>query len=200
MASRPIRDRLRADMRRTPGLDGHQLIIVFGAALVYAVLHWVFSVLPFVLPINDQVNLDIRPGVIVPLLVGLALGPAAGLFTGIVGRLLGDVLAGVGPSAGALLFSGLLGLAAGLDCTPGRNYREVRPLLTALVWIVLASAGTGLVATFLVQTLLLRQFSLAAGWSRAVSDMVSTSLNGVLLMPSALYLWAGRSRTTSGQR
>ncbi len=165
---------------------------VAGVALIYGVAQWVFNLLPLTLPVAERYYLSLRPQILVPLLAGLVGGPVAGLLVGVLGRLLGDVLSGVGATGAALIYSGLLGLVAGLGARPADNARTLRTQGRAALWVLLANLVAALTSALLVQTLLLGQFTAAAGWDRALSEMLSGVVSSLLLLPAGLFVFGRR--------
>jgi hypothetical protein len=164
------------------------------AAVIYAVLHWVFTALPLTLPVAERWYLALRPGALVPVVAGLLAGPLPGLLVGVSGRLAGDALAGAGISGAGLAYSGLLGLIAGLGRPRERTtYATLRPQAWAALWALLATSLAGLGVTLIVETLLLGQLNTVDGWDRAVSEALSGAASVLLLLPGVLYV-AGRAR------
>jgi uncharacterized membrane protein len=158
------------------------------------VLHWLFTALPLTLPFGERWYLALRPGVVVPVAAGLLAGPGAGLAVGALGRLMGDALAGAGVSAAGLIYSGLLGLIAGLGWQRERPaYATIRPQLWAGLWGLLATVLAGLGTTLVVETLVLGQLTAANGWDRGVAEALSGALSAGLLLPSVLFV-AGKAR------
>ncbi len=175
-----------------------EFVRVAGLVLIYGVTHWVLTQVPLTLPVVERYYLSVRPGVLVPLLAGLVLGPGPGLLVGVVGRLLGDVLAGGGVTAAGVIYSGLLGLVAGLGRRPDDNARTLRTQGRAALWVLLANGAAALASALLVQTLLLGQLDLPTGWDRTISEFLSGVVSAGLLLPAALYLFGRRPRPPSG--
>ena len=192
---RPTRPRFAKPQPGPPTIT--EFVRVAGLVLIYGVTHWVLTQVPLTLPVVERYYLSVRPGVLVPLLAGLVLGPGPGLMVGVVGRLLGEVLAGDVAAAG-LVYSGLLGLVAGLGRRPDDNARTLRTQGRAALWVLLASAAAALASALLVQTLLLGQFDLPTGWDRTISEFLSGLVSAGLLLPAALYLFGRRPRPPSG--
>jgi len=172
-------------MLRKPRWSGPFFVRVGASALTYAALHWLFLVLPHTLPLGGW-YLDLRPDVVAPLAAGLLAGPWAGAVVGGLGRLGGDLLAGVGVDGPGLIYSALLGLIAGLGRVPRANFRTVGPLLWALLWVLIAAVAAGLAVPLLVEAGLLGRYPLAGAWARAISEALSGAVAGLLLMPGVL--------------
>jgi hypothetical protein len=185
-SSRPARAQHR---RARPALTSSTILSVLGAALIYAVLHWALTALPLTLPLAGRWYLALRPGALVPVVAGLLAGPLGGLLVGLLGRLAGDLLAVAGLNGVGLIYSGLLGLIAGLGWQRQRPaYATLRPQLWAALWGLLAAGLAGLGTTLVVETLLLGQFSTANGWDRAVSEALSGAVSVLLLLPGTLFI------------
>ena len=70
---------------------GKKLLVPLVGALLYALLNWLTTIFP--LAAAGDVN--IRPGVVVPIFFGFTFGPAVGFFTGMFGNIMGDLMSGV---------------------------------------------------------------------------------------------------------
>ncbi|MCB0029187.1 MAG: hypothetical protein KDE28_14830, partial [Anaerolineales bacterium] len=68
-----------------------RLLPAIVGALLYAGLNWVTTIFP--LAAAGDVN--IRPGIVIPLFYGFMFGPYTGFFVGLAGNLTGDLLSGV---------------------------------------------------------------------------------------------------------
>jgi energy-coupling factor transport system substrate-specific component len=162
-------------------------------ALVYAVLYWVFIAFPMPLPFNQEIF--IRPSVLAPLFMGLMFGPLVGGVTGIVGHIVGDLLAAAGFNLWWALGSGLMGFIPGLSLYLIREYETIRDYALAELSVALGVWGGSAVGALVGDALILRQGDFAAGTSKFVSEGVTGSLNGLLLMPVLILIWkAYRSR------
>lgn len=172
-------------MPRKSRPSGLTVVRLAAAALGYAALHWLFLVLPHSLPAGNW-YLDLRPGVVVPLAAGLLAGPWAGAIVGGLGRLGGDLLAGVGVDGPGLIYSLLLGLVAGLGRRPRANFRTLGALAWAMLWVVAATLAAGLAVPLLIEAGLLGRYAVSAAWDRAGSEVLSGAVAGLLLMPGVL--------------
>ena len=156
-------------------------------ALIYAVLYWVFKAFPMPLPFNQEIL--IRPGVLVPLFLGLMFGPLVGGVTGIVGHIVGDLLAAAGFNLFWILGSGLMGFIPGLALYFIREYETIRDYALAELFVALGVWGGSATGALVGDALILRQGDFAAGMSKFVSEGVTGSLNGLLLMPLLILIW-----------
>ena len=152
-------------------------------ALLYAVLYWVFKAFPMPLPFNQEIF--IRPGVLVPLFMGLMFGPLVGGVTGVVGHIVGDLLAAAGFNLWWALGSGLMGFIPGLSLYFIREYETLRDYALAELFVLLGVWGGSAVG----EALILRQNDFAAGMSKFVSEGLTGSINGLLLMPVLILIW-----------
>ena len=182
-------------------LDTQQTVRALAAGLIHAVVYWPSAAFDLVLPLQPGLDLQVRPGLVVPLFVGLTQGPLAGAICGVVGQLLGELLAGRISSGWALaigvLQSGLFGFVAGLGQPSFRHFRTLSDLSRMLLWTGLAILAAQLVPPLLVlalaQTL---SPGLAVDANVIVSGTLTSVLNAWLLLPAVLLVW-DRLRTMS---
>lgn len=135
-----------------------ELYAMLGGALLYAILSWVTNI--FQLQAAD--NLQIRPGVGVPILFGFVFGPIVGFVTGFVGNFITDLSSGLLPYPPAIplygqpldalrcylvnwqIGNGIMGLVPGLAALYYRKYftfrDQLRALLITAIGIVLGMA------------------------------------------------------------
>jgi len=163
--------------------------VVYGAtgALLYAVLYWVFKTFPMPVPVGE--NIFLRPGVVVPLFMGLMFGPLVGGFTGVLGHVVGDLLSAAGFNLFWALGSGLIGLIPGLSLYVIREYETLRDYALAELFVLLGVWGGAAFGALVGGVLVLRQSDFAAGLNRLVSEGLTGSLNGLLLMPVVILIW-----------
>ena len=171
-----------------------QSSVYVAAGLIYATIHFLFTGLPIdAVPINAHLVLSVQPATVVPVFIGLTAGPLGGLLVGLGGRFLGDLLAGKGVDGFGLMFSGVLGLAAGLGYRRLTGYRNLGQVLMAFAYGLLAGAAASLASVLLLQTLLWRELSLVDGLYRTLSQFISSGIMVILLISTPLYVW-GRKR------
>lgn len=124
-----------------------ELYAMLGGTLLYAALSWMTNI--FQLQAAD--NLQIRPGVGVPILFGFVFGPIVGFVTGFAGNLITDLSSGLLPYPPAVplygqpldalrsylvnwqIGNGIMGLIPGLAALHYRQYLTLRDQLRALV-------------------------------------------------------------------
>src|SRR3954467_6267170 len=104
-----------------------QIAIMVAGSALYAVAIYLTAILN--IPGAD--NVQLRPGVAIPILCGALFGPAAGFVTGFVGNLAADQFLGWGFWFYWYIGNGIMGLAAGLFRPPPDAYP--RPQAIALV-------------------------------------------------------------------
>jgi energy-coupling factor transport system substrate-specific component len=106
-----------------------------GAAL-YGVLSWLtnFAQIP------AAGNVAIRPAIVIPLFFGIAFGPWVGAITGLVGNIIGDLLSGYGFWIWWDIGNGIIGLVAGLSAAMMIDFKRIKDLITAEIFVVLAVA------------------------------------------------------------
>ncbi|MCA9971326.1 MAG: hypothetical protein KC425_13970 [Anaerolineales bacterium] len=169
-------------------------------ALLYAGLVWLTTIFP--LAAAGDVN--IRPGVVVPIFFGFIWGPAVGFVTGMAGNLLGDLVSGVVSFPVAQLTdsafvnlamgtflpwqigNGLMGLVPGLARYVIREYNTARDYLAAIVTAILGIVvGMGAASLMTVglgvldATFVFSQYFVPAVWSNIY--------NTIFLLPILLY-------------
>ncbi len=191
--------------RPGPGLTVRQAAQYVAAALIDATIHFLFAGLPISLvPLNTSLSLSIQPAVIVPIFVGLTTGPLEGALVGLAGRFLGDLLAGQGVDGFGLVYSGVVGLAAGLGYRRLTGFRNLRHVLIAFACALLACAVASLASVLLLQTLIWRELPLVAGLNQTLSQFLSSAIMVVLLISTPLYVWGraqgGRQEAESGKQ
>jgi hypothetical protein len=165
------------------------------AALIYATLYFLFAALPIsAVPLTPSLALSVQPAVVVPVFVGLVGGPLMGAVVGFGGRLLGDLLAGLGVNGYGLAHSAVLGLVAGLGYGRLDGFRTLRHLAIAFAVAWLACAAASLVSVLLLQTWLWHELQPQAGLNQALSQLLSGGLLAMLLISTPLYLWGLRHR------
>jgi energy-coupling factor transport system substrate-specific component len=156
-------------------------------ALLYAVLYWVFKAFSMPIPIGQ--NIFLRPGVLVPLFMGLMYGPWVGGLTGLAGHVVGDLLAASGFNLFWAVGSGLMGFIPGLSLYLIREYETLRDYALAELFVLLGAWGGAAFGALVGGVLILRQSDFAAGMSILVSEGLTTTLNGVLLVPALILIW-----------
>jgi energy-coupling factor transport system substrate-specific component len=177
----------------------HKIATPIIGALLYALLVWLTTIFP--LAAAGDVN--IRPGVVVPIFFGLAFGPLVGFFTGMVGNFLGDLLSGVvafplatvsdNPVTNVLMATylpwqignGLMGLIPGFARRFISGYSRFKDHLVALSFAVsgiivgMGTASLLTVALGLDAAFVFSQYFIPAVWSN--------TYNVIFLLPILLY-------------
>ncbi|MBE2199038.1 MAG: ECF transporter S component [Anaerolinea sp.] len=169
-------------------------------AMLYASLAWLTTIFP----LATAGDVNIRPGIVVPIFFGLAFGPKVGFFTGMVGNLLGDLLSGVVAfplpvvsdnafinfAAGTYLpwqlGNGLMGMIAGFARRLIPRYNTFKDYATALfIAIIGIIIGMGTASALTVAlgiadaNFVFTQYFIPAVWSNIY--------NIILLLPVLLY-------------
>jgi hypothetical protein len=175
-------------------LDTPQTLRALAAGLIHAVVYWPSAAFDLVLPLQPGLDLQVRPGLVVPLFVGLTQGPLAGAICGVVGQFLGEVLAGRISSGWALaigvLQSGLFGFVAGLGHPSFKRFRTLRDFGRMLLWTGLASLAAQLLPPLLVLALAQTLApGLAVDANVIVSGTLTSIVNAWLLLPAGLLIW-----------
>lgn len=127
-----------------------ELIATAVGVLLYGGLIWLTNIFPL-----EAADLQIRPGVVVPIVFGFVYGPVVGFFTGALGNFMGDLVTGILPYAAVepmdsafldlmrsyllnwQIGNGLMGFIPGLAALFYRRYFSLKDQLRALVFVVL---------------------------------------------------------------
>ena len=106
--------------------------------IIFAGFSYLFGNTVFLVPSISQV--DLRPGIIIPMFFGYAFGPLVGLVTGTIGSLFGDALIGSGLSLHWNLANGLVGFITGLVWLLSDRKKAINILLLISTLIIGVSA------------------------------------------------------------
>jgi energy-coupling factor transport system substrate-specific component len=103
------------------------------AALVGSILYAVSIYVTAILNIPGADNVQLRPGIAIPVVCGALFGPVAGFVSGALGNLLADQALGWGFWLFWYFGNGLLGLFAGLARPRDPNYARL-PAVLGVIW------------------------------------------------------------------
>jgi energy-coupling factor transport system substrate-specific component len=160
----------------------------FIASIVGACLYAVSIYLTSIVDIPGADNVQVRPGVVIPIVCGALFGPVAGFVSGFAGNLIADQALGWGFWPFWYLGNGLMGLAVGLFRPAGYNYARLRH-----VGAVLACAIVGIavgMALASISELWVTQSSWDdVVWVNFVPAFLSNTLNAAILTPIVLLLY-----------
>jgi energy-coupling factor transport system substrate-specific component len=167
--------------------------VVFAA--IGAALYGVLSFATNMLQIPAAGNVAIRPAISIPLFFGVAFGPLVGLITGLVGNILGDLLSGYGFWFWWDLGNGLIGLVAGLCAGMMIDYKQIKDIIIAEVFVILGCAVGMFVASY--SELWVSGIDFATTLSiNFLPAFISNVVNGVILTPILMIAYSairGRS-------
>jgi uncharacterized membrane protein len=141
-----------------------------------------------ILNIPGSDNVQLRPGVVFPIICGALFGPAAGFVSGFVGHLLADQVLGWGWWPFWYLGSGVIGLSSGMLRPPAPNYARLR---TALVVVARAAVGITIgMAIAAVSEYWVTQSSWEdVLWVNFLPAFLSNLLNAAILVPIVLLFY-----------
>lgn len=105
-----------------------RLLALVGVMIIGSLLYALAIYLTSVLNIPGASNVQLRPGIVVPIVCGALFGPAAGFVSGFVGSLVADHILGWGWWVFWYLGNGLMGLASGLFRPPDADYSRLAPV------------------------------------------------------------------------
>ena len=97
--------------------------------LLYAGISWLTNFMR----LADTLEVDLRPGIAVPIVFGFVYGPAVGLVIGFVGNTLGDLASFQAWFWNWSLGNGIMGLVPGLFALYWRSYRSLGDHVRAFV-------------------------------------------------------------------
>jgi len=186
--------------RATWRIGRRELVAMLGGVVLYGGLSWLTNVFRL-----QAADLQIRPGVAVPIVFGFVFGPVVGFVTGAVGNLFVDLMSGllpyaaVQPTGQAILDflryyllnwqvgNGIMGLIPGLAALAYRRYFTWRDQLRALL-----IAALGIVVGIGFASLLHMFVDLTVTLDSAIHDyfipVIRVNLvNAVVLVPIVLY-------------
>jgi len=136
--------------RATWKVGRREVIAMAVGSVLYGGLIWLTNIFPL-----EAADLQIRPGVVVPIVFGFVFGPVVGFVTGALGNFMGDLASGILPYAAVELTgnfladvlrsylvnwqigNGLMGFIPGLAALFYRRYLSLKDQLRALVFVVL---------------------------------------------------------------
>jgi len=169
--------------------------VVFAAlgAALYGVLSWATNALA--LPAAG--NVALRPAVCIPMFFGVVFGPWVGFISGFLGNIIGDALSGWGFWIWWDIGNGLMGMVPGFAMPLIQNYREVKSLVIADIFVVLgAVVGMGFSSAMEIVTSGI-DFATAFG-GYFVPAAVTDIINGVILVPILMVAYSAVA-TRSGR-
>ncbi len=165
-----------------------RLLVVAIGVLMYAIITVRLNVL--IMPGTELTA--IRPSVVVPMLIGFLFGPLAGFFTGFFGNVLGDSI-----SFGRFFWPWDLGNGI-MGALPGLSFlfmdKEERLGKKGLMYsplIAMTAAVIGMaVAVYLDLRFKITVETEAAAWKVFVSAATTDAINGAVLLPLLLLIYA----------
>jgi energy-coupling factor transport system substrate-specific component len=160
------------------------LVISIIGSCLYAVSIYVTSIID--IPGSD--NVQLRPGVVIPIICGALFGPVAGFTSGFVGNMIADQALGWGFWPFWYVGNGLIGLAAGLFRPADCNYARLRHVGGVLARAIVG-IGVGM-ALASISELWVTQSSWAdVVWVNFLPAFLSNTLNAAILTPIVLLLY-----------
>lgn len=166
------------------------------AALIGAACYAFSIYLTAIVDIPGSDNVQVRPGVVIPIICGALFGPAAGFFSGLLGNFAADQLLGWGFWPFWYLGNGVMGLAAGLFRPPSRSYARLAPVLGVLGRALLGIAvGMGLAA-------FTEHWVTDSSWADVLQvnflpAFISNGISAIILTPIVLLIYGILRESTS---
>lgn len=167
-------------------------IMLAGSALYALAIN-----LTAILNIPGADNVQLRPGVAIPILCGALFGPAAGFVTGFVGNLVADQFLGWGFWLYWYIGNGIMGLVAGLFRPPVTAY----PRAQAIV-LVVGRAALGILLGMAIASI--SEYWVTEStwndivWVNFVPAFLSNLISAIIIVPIILVLYGLLRESTSG--
>ena len=165
------------------------------ASIVGACLYAVSIYFTSVVDIPGTDNVQLRPGVVIPIVCGAFFGPVAGFVSGFAGNLIADWALGWDFWPFWYVGNGLMGLAVGLLRPADYNYARPRHVGVVLVWAVIGIA-VGMAFASISELWVTHSSWNDVVWVNFVPAFLSNTLNAVILTPIVLLLYGLLRDTT----
>lgn len=170
----------------------HIAVMVIGSALYALAIY-----LTAILNIPGADNVQLRPGIAIPILCGALFGPVAGFVTGFVGNFAADQVLGWGFWLYWYIGNGIMGLAAGLFRPSPTDYPRPRAIFLVVGRAclgIMVGMGLASIAEYWVTQSSWNDIL----WVNFVPAFLSNVINAIIIVPIALILYGLlRESTTS---
>ena len=167
--------------------------VVFAA--LGAALYGVLSFATNMLALPAAGNIALRPAVCIPMFFGVVFGPWVGLISGFLGNIIGDALSGWGFWIWWDIGNGLMGMIPGFAMLMISDYREVRSLVIADVFVVIG-AVVGMGFSSLTEILFSGLDFATAFGGYFVPAALTDIVNGVILVPILMVAYSAIAART----
>jgi uncharacterized membrane protein len=159
-----------------------------GVAIAASGLYALSIAMTGVLVIPGADNIQLRPGVIIPIVCGVFFGPVVGFLVGAVGTLIADSALGWGWWPFWYVGSGCMGLASGLMHDPDARFQRLSAVLP-----VMTRAAVGIVAGMALASLSEYWVTQSSWhdivWVNFVPAALSNLVTAGILLPIGLLLF-----------
>jgi len=169
----------------------NSLIASIAGACLYAASIYLTSIID--IPGSD--NVQLRPGVVIPIVCGALFGPVAGFVSGFLGNLIADRALGWDFWLFWYVGNGLMGLAVGLFRPANYNYARPRHVSAVLVCAVIGIA-VGMAFASISELWVTHSSWNDVVWVNFVPAFLSNTLNALILTPIVLLLYGLLRDTT----
>jgi len=161
--------------------------VVYSA--IGAALYAVLAIATNWLQIPSAGNVSFRPAVAIPMFFGVAFGPIVGFIAGFLGNIISDLIAGYGFWFWWDLGNGLMGLIPGLIFLSLVNYKDIKTILKAELFViigVLVGMGVAAISEMWVSgadinTVIFGNF---------IPALIPNLINGLILVPILMIAYA----------
>jgi uncharacterized membrane protein len=177
-------------------LAPRQLALTAIAAVAGAGLYALSIYLTAVVNIPGSDNVQLRPGVVIPVVCGALFGPAAGFVSGFAGNMIADQTLGWGFWLFWYIGNGLIGLAAGLFRPAAPNYARPRMVLHVL-GRALAGIAAGMALASISERWVTESSWSDIVWVNFMPAFLSNAVNAAILTPVVLLIYGILRESTS---
>jgi energy-coupling factor transport system substrate-specific component len=165
-----------------------RLSIQLGAMIVGSILYSLAIYLTSSIQIPSADNVQLRPGVVIPIICGALFGPIPGFVSGFAGSLLADQTLGWGWWPYWYLGNGLMGLFSGLFRPAHSDYTRLPTVLG-----VLARAAVGITVGIAIASISERWVTQSSWddilWVNFLPAFLSDLVNAAILVPIILLFY-----------
>jgi energy-coupling factor transport system substrate-specific component len=158
-------------------------------AAIGAALYAVLAIATNWLQIPSAGNVSFRPAVAIPMFFGVAFGPIVGFIAGFLGNIISDLVAGYGFWFWWDLGNGLMGLIPGLIFLSLVNYKDIKTIIKAELFVIIGVlVGMGVAALSEmwvsgadINTVIFGNF---------IPAVIPNLINGLILVPILMIAYA----------
>jgi energy-coupling factor transport system substrate-specific component len=167
------------------------------AVLLVGSFLYAFTIfLTAILNIPGSDNVQLRPGVAIPILCGALFGPAAGFVTGFAGNLAADQFLGWGWWPFWYVGNGIMGAVSGMARAPKPDYSRMRTAI-GVVWRAAIGITIGMGFASLSEHWFSNTSWSDIWWNNFLPAFLSNLVNVTILVPIILLLYGFLQESTA---